>query len=57
VQNNKQEASKMAVKDAKQKKILQSNIKAKSKMSKAERKAAKKIKAQDFNVLNAGTPR
>jgi hypothetical protein len=40
----------MAVKEAKQKKIIQANTKARSKMSAAEKKAAKKLKAQEFNA-------
>ena len=55
VQNNAQEAAKMKIKQDKEKKIKQSNIKAKSKMSKAEKKAAKRLKAQDFELRKAGT--
>lgn len=42
----------MAFKEQRQKKIIQENTKSKSKMSKAEKKAAKKLKAQEFNILN-----
>jgi hypothetical protein len=45
----------MAVKAEREKKIRDGNIKAKSKMSKAEKKAAKKSKAQEFEMLNAGS--
>ena len=44
----------MAVERREAKKLQQKTIKAKSKMTKAEKKAMKKSKAQDFEVLNAG---
>jgi hypothetical protein len=55
LQHNKKEAAKMAVKEERAKKIKQSTVKAKSKMSKAEKKAAKKQRAQEFETLNAAT--
>jgi hypothetical protein len=52
LQKNGNEAQKMAVKAERQKKIVQENTKSKSKMSKAEKKAAKKLKAQEFQILS-----
>ena len=49
------ERKKMDVKETRQKKLEQSTLKAKSKMSKAEKKAQKKHKAQEFQALTAGT--
>lgn len=55
LQENGLEAGKMAVKQERQKKLLQKTVKSKSKVSKAEKKAAKKLKAREFEMLNASS--
>ncbi|PSC69255.1 ABC transporter family [Micractinium conductrix] len=50
LEQNEEEAEKMAEKEEKQKEIVQSTIKAKSKMSKAEKAKDKKAKAKSFNT-------
>lgn len=49
VEQNEEEAAKMAVKEEKAKEVAQSSIKAKSKMSKAEKERQKKEKAKSFH--------
>ena len=44
----------MAVKQERQKKLMASTVKSKSKMSRAEKKASKKVKAREFEMLNSG---